>query len=295
MIDKINAGIDLITKNFGELYAGRTYLLAGEKDTAKTTFILQYLYQGLKEGNTCLLVANQPPRDLVIHAEVMGMDLTPYFLDGTLLVYETVRKEKYPLVPLFQELEKIIVGNPASRFAFEGLDQLLARPGQPEVLIEGVTAFLKNLEKAKATTVITLSLPIAQEMLLLKKTLEDLSTGSFLLNSTEGDRVRSFTVKKLIGSRSAFGTVQFTVEPGRGIVQVARDVLKYPRAEEAPARREAPAPGGAPTEHHKAAARRAISFPRPAAAGPKAVPVPARAGAEEGPLRRFWFPRPKDN
>ena len=143
MIDKINAGIDLITKNFGELYAGRTYLLAGEKDTAKTTFVLQYLYQGLKEGNTCLLVANQPPRDLVIHAEVMGMDLTPYFLDGTLLVYETVRKEKYPLVPLFQELEKITIQTVGN---FKDYNAIAAenRNGVPVLADTGSGYFLAN-------------------------------------------------------------------------------------------------------------------------------------------------------
>ena len=230
MNNGFDAGIDLVAHNLGELPAGKSYLLSGEHGTAKTTFVLQFLHQGLKERRTCVLVSNQPPKALVAHAETMGMNLSPFLKNGTLLMYEIARKDSYSPAELFRELEAVVAENPASRFAFEGLAQSPVSSGPDGSLADGIVALLRKLEGMKTTSFVTLALPVSQPLSPLKEALENAATGSFLLESTSNERVKGFFVRKLAGARLDGAEFPFTVESGRGVVEVMKtSAIKFPR------------------------------------------------------------------
>ncbi|MEI7905712.1 MAG: ATPase domain-containing protein, partial [Candidatus Firestonebacteria bacterium] len=76
MFGKCDSGIELIEENIGKLLNSGTYLFMGERETGKSSFVLQFILQGLKEGKTCLVVTAGLPRDFVIYAESLGMDVS---------------------------------------------------------------------------------------------------------------------------------------------------------------------------------------------------------------------------
>ncbi|MFA6584689.1 MAG: RAD55 family ATPase [Elusimicrobiaceae bacterium] len=317
MLKKCNAGIDLITNNLGELYAGRTYLLSGAKGTAKTTFALQFIWQGLREGETCLLLANQPPKEIVIYADSLGMDLSPYFLNGSLLVYEISSLSNLSPAPLFHELEAIISMNRISRAALECFGSTFTTQEQADVLANGTSSFLRALEKMEVTSFFTMGLPLPQGMFMLKKTIEDLVAGSFMLSNTANNRIKTLSVKKLLGSSNGGKELQFSVEMGRGIVETAKSTgVKFPgfsaASFSAPRRRLPVSPDGpekkrtsvsfskiSPSENAQTP-KGGVKFPdkakiaKPAEASAPEPALPAytpETGEDKSGIRKFSFPR----
>lgn len=212
--NRLDIGIDLITHHVGEVSAGKSYLLSGDRGAGKTTFLLQFIYQGLKERKPCVLISPEPPERLTAYAQSMRMDLSPFFRDETLLMYEIARKGPYPAAELLRELEAVITQYPASRFALDGLTQF-----------EGISALLDKLERGRTTTFITAELPDAQ--------VENACTGSFLMKGTPEQGAQSLLVRKLAGSRADGSEFQFKVEPGRGIVEsVKTRGIRFPRPDE---------------------------------------------------------------
>ena len=226
----IDAGIDLVTHNLGGLAAGKSYLLAGERGAAKTTFVLQFLYQGLKERKTCALVTNQAPNILIAHAAAMGMDLAPFLKDGRLALYEIARKDSFSCADLFHELEAALAENLPARCALEGLTE---SAGPDDAAAGGVSAFLGKLEAMKTTTFVTMEFPVAPAWSSLNAAFESSAAGAFLLKSTPDARVKTFSVGKSGDVRAAGAEFPFKIEAGRGIVEVLKtNSIKFPRQDE---------------------------------------------------------------
>lgn len=88
---RISTGIqeldDLIE---GGLRAGKPYLLVGEPGTGKTIFSLQFLYQGLMDGETVLYVAiDEKPTDIIDQGASLGWSLSPYIEAKKFLILDT--------------------------------------------------------------------------------------------------------------------------------------------------------------------------------------------------------------
>jgi len=226
MKETLDFGIDLLAHNVDGLVSGKAYVLSGGRDTGKSTFALQFLAQGLKERQTCVLVTSQPPKAVVAHAESLKLDILPHLKSGKLRVYEPMRND-YEFADLLRELETVSVEAHAGRFVLEGLEQA----SSPSA--DGLSALLAKLEKTKTTTLVTFETPLPEGPSALKAALENgAAAGSFRLESTADERVKTFTIAKLAGARADALEFEYTLEPGRGVVEkVKAGGIKFPRAE----------------------------------------------------------------
>lgn len=211
--NRLDIGIDLVTHHVGDLPSGKSYLLAGERGAGKTTFLLQFIYRGLKERKACILVTSEPPEKLTAYAHSMRMDLSPFFRDQTLLMYQITRNS-YPIQELVRELEALTGQYPASRFALDSLTQF-----------DGIPGLLAKLEEMKTTSFISSEVPVLA--------LEAACAGSFLMKGTPEQGAQSLLIRKLSGLRADGSEFQFKVEPGRGIVEsIKTRGIRFPRSDE---------------------------------------------------------------
>ena len=228
--NEIKLGIDAVSHHLQPLEPGRAYLLTGERGTAKTTFVLQFLYQGLQERRRCVLVTDEA-KAVLKHAEFIGIDLSRFMKDGSLVVYEIAGQHSFSLAELSDEIKEIVESTPGVRLALEGLAQSPAANGKASISAGAVADFFRRLEGLKATSLITWELPAPDSAAPLQKALEEAAAGCFLLKPTSDERTKAFAVKK--PASAARGDIQIRIEPGHGIVEpIKRSRVRFPRPDE---------------------------------------------------------------
>ncbi len=79
------SGISIIDSAWGGLYKGGTYLLVGEKKTGKTLLAIQFAVESAKQKEICLFFTNARPKDLMIQAASIDVDLE-YYMNKNLII-----------------------------------------------------------------------------------------------------------------------------------------------------------------------------------------------------------------
>lgn len=75
--DRVSTGVEGIDKMLnGGLIPGRPYVVSGTSGSGKTTFVIQFLQQGVKKGERALLVAvDEPPQEIRENVRALGWDV----------------------------------------------------------------------------------------------------------------------------------------------------------------------------------------------------------------------------
>lgn len=220
MFGKCDSGIDLIEENLGKLYNSGTYLLMGETGTGKTTFVLQFLLQALKEGKSCLLVTSTSPRDFVIYTESLEMGLASYITEGRLIIYEYTVDKDFSVKHFFDEIMSVISQNGISRLALDSFIGQNILSGENLPFSDELPTFLENIEKKNVVSFITLELPLPTKMFIIKKKLEVSAVGVFLLKAVSASE-KVFVVRKLTGQlASSNKEFRFLIQKGKGIKEI---------------------------------------------------------------------------
>ena len=85
-VQLFRSGIPIVDNAWGGFYHGGTYLLVGEKKSGKTLLSLQYAVEAAKNKEVCLYFTNSRPKDLMIHAASIDIDLENYINQNTIIV-----------------------------------------------------------------------------------------------------------------------------------------------------------------------------------------------------------------
>lgn len=110
-------GIGPLDDRIAGLRRGSAYLLTGGADTAKLAFILQFLAEGLRNGERVALLCAAAPEDVLEQSEYFGLNLATHWHDGTCMLLGF--KGDYP---------RRIVHAPDPSEAFEELERLVSPP-----------------------------------------------------------------------------------------------------------------------------------------------------------------------
>lgn len=89
------SGISIIDSAWGGLYRGGTYLLVGERKTGKTLFSIQFAVETAKQKEICLFFTNTRPKDLMIQAASIDVDLE-YYMNQNLIIVVRVAPPPEP-------------------------------------------------------------------------------------------------------------------------------------------------------------------------------------------------------
>ncbi|MFI5419163.1 MAG: RAD55 family ATPase, partial [Candidatus Lutacidiplasmatales archaeon] len=262
---------------YGGLVPSRPYLIVGPSGTGKTTLALQFLCEGVRRGENCLLVTlEEPPNEMKTNHASLGPELDEVFVFDA--IPDVMRYERAPFKDIatvrastkFKDVGSEIRKTPelsSVEVTFTALEQTLkleiARRHYKRLVIDSLTAlqyfcmkgvdeslgaqsFLRFLSDLRITTVLTVESP-----------LEDIETPERLLARGEvrlfrweldGKTVRALGVEKLRGSPHDARLHPYRIS-GRGIdiqldVTISRDTreLLLRGAETVPAPVLAPEP-----------------------------------------------------
>ena len=89
-MEKVSSGVEGFDQLiYGGFPKGRSYLVAGEPGTGKTIFLLQFLLQGIKEGEKGIYISiDEKPEQIVADALALGWDLSPQLEKGMLQIID---------------------------------------------------------------------------------------------------------------------------------------------------------------------------------------------------------------
>src|SRR5579863_6378861 len=124
-------GLDAIS---GGLQEKKNYLAYGNIGTGKTTFSLQFLYQGLISGENVAMITRRSAQTIFEHGQAFGMDLEPFVRTDQLIIFEYVSKVVENSTRLkdedhiWRELNAFLGEGTVQRMVFDPFSPLLATP-----------------------------------------------------------------------------------------------------------------------------------------------------------------------
>lgn len=89
-MERVKTGIAKLDKLLGGgLLKNKVFLVTGEAGCGKTIFCLQFIFEGLKRGESAIYVAvEEKPEDVLEDASAMGWDLGQYVRAGKLIMLD---------------------------------------------------------------------------------------------------------------------------------------------------------------------------------------------------------------
>jgi KaiC/GvpD/RAD55 family RecA-like ATPase len=85
-IQIIPSGLSLVDKSWGGFYTGGTYLLIGAKKSGKTMYGLKFAMECAAQKEVCLYFTSMRPKDLMILAASIDVDLQDYMNQNLIIV-----------------------------------------------------------------------------------------------------------------------------------------------------------------------------------------------------------------
>lgn len=209
-VERISSGIKkLDTLIDGGLVKGSATLISGGAGTGKTIFCLQYIADGLKNGENCMYITlEEKPEDVIEDAVGFGWDFAKYIKNGQLtIVYKDPFRVTDLTTPLIQELkeknvQRVVVDSTSTmglyfKDAFEVRKQLFK---------------LLNAIKGDNTTAVVTAEIVNDGGSISRFGVEEFATdGVFVLKSVSLGResTRTLEVKKMRRTKITGGTHTF--------------------------------------------------------------------------------------
>ncbi len=248
MIAKTLSGVCFLDELYGGVYAGRSFLVSGRTGTGKSTLGFQFVRQGLQQDERCLILSTMAANDLSILAEALGFPFAMAMDEGNLVLLEYQSfipgkgiSEWGTLPPEgFSQLKEIIEANSVKRVVLDTVLPWIAMPSQ-ERLAEHIFSFVRSLDRLGITTMMTIPKPVSSMAFRLKKSLEEVTPISILLNTTEEEDRFTWQAVKYLGEKKPSGMVSYAIVPRKGLVPYGSELPPAP-ASPAPARQEAAPP-----------------------------------------------------
>ncbi|MDZ4197937.1 MAG: ATPase domain-containing protein [Kiritimatiellia bacterium] len=311
MIAKTLTGVSFFDEQLGGIYRGRALLACGRSGTGKTILGLQFLLQGLRQEERCLILSGLPAADLTICAEAMDLSIATAIDSGNLVFLEyhdfipgRNREQNLTLPPeAFDQIREIIDANAVRRVVLDTVLPWVTIP-KVEQIAEHVFSFVRAFDRMGTTTLLTLPKPVSSMAFKLKNALEEVVPVSVLL-APQTDRSGGFTwqVSKYLGEKKLGAPVPYSILPGQGLARALEQPVSAPSdaASSAPAPKAAGGPPPVPppaAAHSPSRVRFASAFPAggsPPGAPRESTNTSPQSPPEPGPeVVRFStvWPRP---
>lgn len=229
----VSTGIEALDAHIEGLTEGRYYLLCGSPGAGKTSAALQFLAAGLASGQTCAILTQDDPQDLLAQAEFLGYDFrTPaeeerlvvlqYRLDFRRNFGRTSNPER-----VFAELREHLGPELPARLV---IDSAVPFVEGGRVSEDAQNAFLAFLDELPSTTYLVLPGDLSDQH--YHQEFDRLISGSagiFHFAVKEGQQ-RELTIQKLRQQMRSTEPLRFVIRPLMGIVEsgMVRGVVDLP-------------------------------------------------------------------
>lgn len=218
----IRSGIEPWDRRQQGLLPGRYYLLSGTPGAGKSTAALHFLGAGLEAGETCALLTQDDPADVLAHASFLGYDFQPAADDESLLMVRfrldfqrSYTRVAHPDV-VFDELRALLSERMPTRLVIDSMLPFLEGGFAAE---ERVDAFARFLESQSCTTYVTVPGDLSESYYRRIHDRITANAGGILHFEAVPGGARRLTPRKLRQQGSSAEPLDFVIRPGAGIVQ----------------------------------------------------------------------------
>ncbi len=223
----------------GGLLPNRSYLVTGEAGTGKTTACMQYLLNGLKQGEKAVYVTvDERPNEILQSAASLDWDLQHYVHAKSLVILDAspyfsgragsvAEKGGGDLQKIVSDLAGYAKRMEATRLVVDPLTPLIISGETPGRIQELARSFIHLIQGNLTTTnLFTAHLPRRSDQDLTYGIEEFLAAGVFVLRVThlDGRFVRTLQVKKMRGTAVKPDEYQFEIAAEKGITLISSDL-----------------------------------------------------------------------
>lgn len=202
----------------GGPFASGSIMVAGAVGTGKTLLSLQYLSEGMRQGEKCLFVGfRENPSELVHLARRIGIDLQPALDTGQLEIFHRAPVELL-IDRVSEEMLQEVARLRPQRLVIDSIDEIERAVIPRERRWDYLTALAGTLGNDTVTTLLTreVSQVVGPELDFAETPLAELATNLILLRWVKfrGDLVRILSILKMKGSAFDSSIRRFVIEPG---------------------------------------------------------------------------------
>ena len=224
----IPSGNPLVDLTWGGFYRGGTYFLLGPRKSGRTIFALQYILEAANKKETCLYFSSFRPRDLLINAAAIDVDIQQFITQNQLILVrvtpaKNIEYAKDPdsyMVEYIRDIKSVIDQYNPGRIVFDELTPFIGFK-DPELLKETFLETLDYIEEKGITSLFILSEPATPAAHKIVSSLLSLSTGYITLDKGEGliNKKNPGTIKITpnVGHVEGEFTSSYYIEPDKGI------------------------------------------------------------------------------
>ncbi len=244
-IQIIASGIPLVDKVWGGFYRGGTYLLIGARKSGRTLLSLQYAMECAKQKEVCLYFTSMRPKDLMIQAASIDLDLQNYMNQNLIIVvrvappadlYEAGNPDNF-LVEYMNDIVTVVEQYQPSKIVFDELTPFVGF-NNISILRQSFSNTCETIEDSGITSLYVLGEPAAAGSQAIVDTLTSFSTGVVYLKKNENAKTTSvqngvMTITPNIGHTEGQVSSTYSIEPYKGIVidyqaPKSLEVIQYP-------------------------------------------------------------------
>ena len=226
-IQLFRTGIPIVDNAWGGFYHGGTYLLVGEKKSGKTLLSLQFAVETAKNKEVCLYFTNSRPKDLIIHAASIDIDLESYINNNSIIIVRVANPadvvEYHDHDEFLSEYLRDIISlinqyNP-SKLIFDELTPYVEFEN-PNLLREVFGQTIETIEDMGITSLLIIREPVAASAKAIFNVVNSFATGIVQLHKKEDiDAPQSgiIDITPNIGHAEGKFKANYRIEPYRGI------------------------------------------------------------------------------
>ncbi|MBS3816122.1 MAG: KaiC domain-containing protein [Candidatus Thermoplasmatota archaeon] len=200
---RIKTGIDGLDELLkGGIPEGHVFTVMGAFGTGKTTFSLQYIWEGLQQGESGIFITLEEDKDAMIETGLSyGWDFEPYIEDDQLAVEKLIPADAEATIQRIKsDLPKFIKNFDAERIAIDSVSLLNMLADDPEEKRDQLFALTKMIKDTGTTALLTAEVKDENPESSRDGLIEYTADGVILLryNQTDtGDVQLSIQVKKM--------------------------------------------------------------------------------------------------
>jgi circadian clock protein KaiC len=225
----ITSGIQLVDNTWGGFYKGGTYLLVGERKTGKTLISIQYAIEAVKQKGTCLYFTNARPKDIIIQAASIDVDLEDYINQNKIIIVrvappndQLVFTDKDSLLSEYlSDIENLVNQYNPTRLIFDEITPYVDYEDTNK-LKNIFTSTFERIEDRGITSLLILREPASFEAQLIFNVLSSFATGVIQLykSTDEGGMARGgvIDIQPNVGHSEGRFKANYSIEPYKGVI-----------------------------------------------------------------------------
>ncbi|NBV42039.1 recombinase RecA [bacterium] len=231
-MEKVTSGIEGFDQVlFGGFPQGRSYLVSGEPGAGKTIFTLQFLLEGLRQGEKAIYISiDERPEHVILDAEALGWPLNDYLKSDMFRIIDVTSyfstsqmgdDAGIDINSIITDVLGFVREFNATRLVIDPIAPLIFSERHIPEVAEYIRKLIFAIEdNVGCTTLLTSYAPVGTDKVSHHGIEEFAASGIIILklDKLNNKFIRTVRVKKMRGTRVDLSEYSFEILPQRGIV-----------------------------------------------------------------------------